>query len=950
MKFLKKAKRGFTLVELVVVIAVIAILAAVSVGAYFGVTESANKSKLEQESKQFQTAIQTVALVGNENHTLSADGLRVSDIDKFELALEETVGQDIEVLDKDPTYIAKQTLVLKTSELVKSEEGAPVVYKTFEYYTAEISGKKIAVDVVTGDFAHATSNVVIDKDGADVSASTLYYQGAKDTNSYRAYLWAGEGENKVENAPFPGVEINTYAKVLDIWAFDSSNIYSHVKLTYRNGSNPEDVTTDAIALPKIEANTPYYNNGTWSVLPEVKNASTAGKTVYINEWDTAEKVYAYAFTFNLDKENATWPGVEMTRDANRSDRLASYTFDQDYHTVIFNNGTGGEGNQTDNLPLADVDFDSQKFFYNVTEEKWDVIPDDVFVAPTSVGIKGTMTNWASEVPFTSSQDGKVWTLEKYPLVAESEFKLAVNGEYTIGFDELSEEDQAIFEREEENHNIKVKDAAYYSFTYNAQNYTLDITKGEIYEGEEVFVAPESISIIGQIEDTSWNHDFPLVSTDEGHTWTGKVQMKANDQFKIRMNNAWAGQGGQDWGAGALAEGTEQYFEAADENNASSNIIVKESYIFNLKFVYDIKEISVIGVEDYVNTTATVTLIGSRTGTEWTDFATLTTEDGVIYSIDIDMTEGETFKLRKNNAWDISWGSDKLKVVDQLADDPSDDGNNIKVLSTGKFSITFNINTEEISNTFIAVESGEEPDPTPNPGEGEEPIQTTLVYLKPNLNWTTDNARFAAYMWDSIGDNWLDLKDEDGDGIYLVEIPVNYQEFKFVRLNPDAAENNWTNKWNETGNLTVPSDDNNSYVIPKDCWDNSDNSEENWMTFNEAKVYEYPADPVVELRTIYLDATDKDDDSNAFFEAWTWGSSKADSWVKFTFNEEKNLWETQINSDCTGMKILRKGRNSHSSESWDCWNQTGDISIPNNENCFVWTYNQWDNNTGEWKTI
>ena len=189
MKIFKKAKRGFTLVELVVVIAVIAILAAVSVGAYFGVTESANKSKLEQESKQFHTAIQTVALVGNENHTLSADGLRVSDIDKFELALEESMGQDVEVLNSDPTYIAKQTIVLKTSELVKSEEGAPVVYKTFEYYTAEISGKKIAVDVVTGDFAHTNTDVVIDKDGADVTASTLYFKAPEFAHDVYAYLW-----------------------------------------------------------------------------------------------------------------------------------------------------------------------------------------------------------------------------------------------------------------------------------------------------------------------------------------------------------------------------------------------------------------------------------------------------------------------------------------------------------------------------------------------------------------------------------------------------------------------------------------------------------------------------------------------------------------------------------------------------------------------------------------
>ena len=61
MKLFKKAKKGFTLVELVVVIAVIAILAGVSVGAYFGITESANQSKADQEAKQVHTALLVIA-------------------------------------------------------------------------------------------------------------------------------------------------------------------------------------------------------------------------------------------------------------------------------------------------------------------------------------------------------------------------------------------------------------------------------------------------------------------------------------------------------------------------------------------------------------------------------------------------------------------------------------------------------------------------------------------------------------------------------------------------------------------------------------------------------------------------------------------------------------------------------------------------------------------------
>ena len=54
MRLKRKLRKGFTLVELVVVIAVIAILAAVSVGAYFGVTDSANASAAEQYKKQIK--------------------------------------------------------------------------------------------------------------------------------------------------------------------------------------------------------------------------------------------------------------------------------------------------------------------------------------------------------------------------------------------------------------------------------------------------------------------------------------------------------------------------------------------------------------------------------------------------------------------------------------------------------------------------------------------------------------------------------------------------------------------------------------------------------------------------------------------------------------------------------------------------------------------------------
>lgn len=158
MKLFRKIKKGFTLVELVVVIAVIAVLAAVSVGAFFGVTESAKASQLEQESKQLYTAIQIVGNSNSDNHQLDANGLHIVDTQVFEAELNKVTGGHYEVYEESDTQIAGDAIILKEAVSTNSLVGNPKTYSSFEYYTPETGKKAGVIDVISGEYSTETNN------------------------------------------------------------------------------------------------------------------------------------------------------------------------------------------------------------------------------------------------------------------------------------------------------------------------------------------------------------------------------------------------------------------------------------------------------------------------------------------------------------------------------------------------------------------------------------------------------------------------------------------------------------------------------------------------------------------------------------------------------------------------------------------------------------------------
>ena len=100
-----------------------------------------------------------------------------------------------------------------------------------------------------------------------------------------------------------------------------------------------------------------------------------------------------------------------------------------------------------------------------------------------------------------------------------------------------------------------------------------------------------------------------------------------------------------------------------------------------------------------------------------------------------------------------------------------------------------------------------------------------LYLKPNNNWKIENARFAVYAFGS-GEAWYSMTAVSGDaGYYQTTVDDKYPQVIFCRMNPNAQENKWDNKWNQTQDMTVEADKN-LCVISEGAWDNGGS----WSTY------------------------------------------------------------------------------------------------------------------------
>ena len=117
---------------------------------------------------------------------------------------------------------------------------------------------------------------------------------------------------------------------------------------------------------------------------------------------------------------------------------------------------------------------------------------------------------------------------------------------------------------------------------------------------------------------------------------------------------------------------------------------------------------------------------------------------------------------------------------------------------------------------------------------------TKIYLNAK-DWGYSDARYAAYFFDPA--KWVDMKKVDGETfIYEVDVPAGYTKVIFCRMNGSTTANNWDNRWNQTGNLNIPTDGKN--IFKPDDWNGKTTT---WSTYTPPVTHTFTKNS-----TLYID--------------------------------------------------------------------------------------------------
>ena len=203
---------------------------------------------------------------------------------------------------------------------------------------------------------------------------------------------------------------------------------------------------------------------------------------------------------------------------------------------------------------------------------------------------------------------------------------------------------------------------------------------------------------------------------------------------------------------------------------------------------------------------------------WGDTFLYTTEtEGLLVAQNVTFeTDYSEFKFRYDSNWDQQYTSEVYGIEANkwvVADNTTSLGNT-SVLTAGTYDVYLDTTNRKI---YVIAAGAAIEEAVEQTVSNQKPIESAgKLYLIPNANWKQGSARFAAYFFGN-GECWLDMTDTDSDGCYECDIPEGYPSVIFCRMNPDTTTNNWNNKWDQTVDLTVPTDGTNCYTVKEGTW-------------------------------------------------------------------------------------------------------------------------------------
>ena len=311
----RNTKKGFTIVELIIVIAVIAVLAAVLIPTFSNLIQKANVAADTTLIKNLNTALAMDTSVSK--HVTMTQALEATKENGFDVEkivaratnnkiVWDSVNDCFAYSEKDKTeltYIPDS----KTDANVEAYQLWTIVKGTTldQQYSSYIAGTD-----VTGDIT-ASKGVDV---GENKGIAEIKYTGG---NGQRVVIRTNGGKLTV-NAPNDHVEHYGLAKEIDVRAVSSTTYVEHgtvAKMTVAAAQKVEIKTTAVVVqLDNKSANVSVEGNGYVGALAanstELASGSLGGNTIQVGTYDKLQAL-ALASTLNISLNKKT---IELTAD------------------------------------------------------------------------------------------------------------------------------------------------------------------------------------------------------------------------------------------------------------------------------------------------------------------------------------------------------------------------------------------------------------------------------------------------------------------------------------------------------------------------------------------------------------------------------------------------------------------------------------------------------------